>query len=311
MKTTRKIWLSIFSVFVVLSLCILGYIGKIYFGVKQTINTSYEEVERLSEGRKVPNITAEEKSPFSVLLLGTDSGDFGRTDQGRSDTLILATVNPKKETTTLISIPRDTYTEIIGHEAKDKINHAYAYGGVPMAIATVENLLATHVDYYVQINLKGLKELVDAVGGVKVNNPFSFIYEGAEFPIGKITLDGEKALKYSRMRYDDPNGDYGRQQRQQQILTGILDELKSAEILSNYSNVLNVVGENMKTDISWERIKKEFGNSYSAFKKIKTEQLLGEGFTGDGITGQQGISYQRIQEKELSRVRQLITEQLE
>lgn len=309
MKRTRKIWLSFFSIIV--SLCILGYIGKVYFGVKQAINTSYEEVERLPEVRNGLNITTEEKSPFSVLLLGTDSGDLGRTDQGRSDTLILATINPKKETTMFVSIPRDTYTEIIGHETKDKINHAYAYGGVPMAIATVENLLATHVDYYAQINLKGMKELVDTVGGVEVNNPFSFTYEGIEFPFGKITLDGEKALKYSRMRYDDPKGDYGRQQRQQQILTGILDELKSVGILSNYSNVLNVVGKNMKTDISWEMIKKEFGNSYSAFKNIKTEQLLGEGFTGDGTTGQQGISYQRIQEKELSRVRQLIAEQLE
>ena len=304
MKKTRKIWLSFFSVFVVLSLCILGYIGEVYFGVKQTI----KEVERLSEGKKRLNIITEEKSPFSVLLLGTDSGDFGRTDQGRSDALILATINPKKETTTFVSIPRDTYTEIIGHETKDKINHAYAYGGVPMAIATLENLLATHVDYYAQINLKGMKELVDTIGGVEVNNPFSFTYEGTEFPIGKITLDGEKALKYSRMRYDDPKGDYG---RQQQILIGILDELKSVGILSNYSNVLNVVGKNMKTDISWEMIKKEFGNSYSALRNVKTEQLLGEGFTGDGATGQQGISYQIVQEKELSRVRQLNAEQLE
>jgi len=85
---------------------------------------SYEEVERLSEGRNGLNITTEEKSPFSVLLLGTDSGDLGRTDQGRSDTLILATINPKKETTMFVSIPRDTYTEIIGHETKDKINVA-------------------------------------------------------------------------------------------------------------------------------------------------------------------------------------------
>ncbi|HGV8438753.1 TPA: hypothetical protein I0I20_RS14005, partial [Enterococcus faecium] len=65
------------------------YIGKVYFGVKQAINTSYEEVERLPEVRNGLNITTEEKSPFSVLLLGTDSGDLGRTDQGRSDTLYM------------------------------------------------------------------------------------------------------------------------------------------------------------------------------------------------------------------------------
>ncbi|MCD5032959.1 LCP family glycopolymer transferase [Enterococcus faecalis] len=310
MNTTKKIWISFFSIFVILSLCILGYIGKIYFDVKQTINTSYEEVERLSGEKKKLSMT-NEKSPFSVLLLGTDSGDFGRTEQGRSDTLILATINPKKETTTFVSIPRDTYTEIIGYGTKDKINHAYAYGGVSMAMATVENLLSTHIDYYVQVNLKGMKELVDVVGGVEVNNPFTFNYDDTEFPIGKIKLDGEKALKYSRMRYDDPEGDYGRQKRQQQILVGILDKLKSVGMSFNYSNVLNVVGENMKTDISWELINKKFKDSYSALKNIKTDQLIGEGFTGNGTTGQEGISYQRVQEKELSRVRQLIAEQLE
>ena len=113
------------------------------------------------------------------------------------------------------------------------------------------------------------------------------------------------------MRYDDPEGDYGRQKRQQQILVGILDKLKSVGMSFNYSNVLNVVGENMKTDISWELINKKFKDSYSALKNIKTDQLIGEGFTGNGTTGQEGISYQRVQEKELSRVRQLIAEQLE
>lgn len=80
-----------------------------------------------------------------------------------------------------------------------------------MSIATVEKLLDIPIDYYVEMNLKGLKELVDAVGGIEVNNPFNFFYEKTYFSIGKLYLNGERALKYSRMRYEDPEGDYGRQ----------------------------------------------------------------------------------------------------
>lgn len=78
----------------------------------------------------------EKKEPFSVLMLGVDERE---NDSGRSDTMIVITVNPEKQTMKMLSIPRDTRTEIIGHDSVDKINHAYAFGGVPMAMDTVEN----------------------------------------------------------------------------------------------------------------------------------------------------------------------------
>ncbi|EMF0618185.1 LCP family protein, partial [Enterococcus hirae] len=208
---------------------------------KHTIQESYQKVGQTTKFYKNDIVS---KKPFSVLLLGIDSGDFGRADKGRSDTIVVMTVNPQKKTTTLMSIPRDTYTEIIGKGENDKLNHAYAYGGASMTIASVQNLLDIPINYYAEINLKGLQELVDIVGGVDVNNTFTFDYKGTRFPIGRQHLDGKKALEYSRMRYDDPKGDYGRQKRQQQVIIGILDKLKSIRTLTNYKNILSVMGKN-------------------------------------------------------------------
>ena len=110
----------------------------------------------------------------------------------------------------LLSLPRDTYTEIVGTGGYDKLNHAYAYGKAPMVINSVEKLLDTTIDFYVQINMEGLMEFVDAVGGIEVTSPLTFTYEERSFVQGKTeTLDGESALRFARMRYDDPEGDYG------------------------------------------------------------------------------------------------------
>ncbi|WP_390628435.1 LCP family glycopolymer transferase [Bacillus litorisediminis] len=91
----------------------------------------------------------------------------------------------------MLSIPRDTRVEIVGRDMEDKINHAYAYGGVAMSMATVENFLDIPIDYYIEINMEGFKEIVDAVGGVEVHNAFTFSYEGYTFEEGTIQLTGE------------------------------------------------------------------------------------------------------------------------
>ena len=94
------------------------------------------------------------------------------------------------------------------------MNHAFAYGKAPMVINSVEKMLDTTIDFYVQINMGGLMEFVDAVGGIEVTSPLTFTYEGRSFEEGKTELlDGESALRFARMRYDDPEGDYGRQKR--------------------------------------------------------------------------------------------------
>lgn len=310
MSKLKKLLLSLFCITLIFVIGIVGYIGKIYYDIRTAANNSYEAIERVDTNQINNYAGSQSKEPFSVLLLGTDSGDLGRTGRGRSDTIMVATVNPSKKQTTIISIPRDTYVKIVGYNRDDKINHAYAYGGVPMAISTIENFLEIPINYYVQIDLKGLKELVNSLGGIEVNNPFSFKYEGTSFPIGKLKVDGENALKYSRMRYADPKGDYGRQLRQQQILIGIFNKIKTPKSLINYKNILEIVSTNLKTDISWSMMQDIFKYYREGSSKLITDQVIGEEFIGNGTIGDKGISYQKINGVELKKIRDELKKQL-
>lgn len=305
-----KVFLWFLGMMLILIAGIVIYIGKVYIDVRTASNKSFVSVERITKSRRKQSVNYEKGSPFSLLLLGVDTGDLGRKYKGRSDSMVVVTVNPSKQTTTLVSIPRDTYTTIVGKNTKDKINHAYAFGGIPMAIATVENLLDIPIDHYAEINMEGMKDLVKAIGEVEVNNTLTFSYEGSEFSIGKQTLDGEQVMKYTRMRYDDPKGDYGRQARQRQVLAGIIKKLKSVDTITNYSNLLNILGKNAATDVTWDTLKKLLVNYREALTIVHSDQLAGESFTGDGRTGESGISYQRASNSELTRVKKELSEQL-
>src|SRR5699024_2076973 len=109
--------------------------------------------------------------PYTTLfrsLFGVDS-DESRDGLGeRSDSIMILSVNPNNDKTVMISIPRDTRTEIVGNDSVEKINHAYAYGGPQMAKDSIENLMNVPIDHYVSINMDGLKDLIDIVGGVTV-----------------------------------------------------------------------------------------------------------------------------------------------
>lgn len=300
MSKGKKIFAIIFGIILVLFLAVVGMGAKLYWDVSKSMDKTYETVER----SKKSQVNLNNKEPFSVLLLGIDTGDDGRVEQGRSDTTIVATVNPRDKQTTLVSLARDTYVDIPGQGKQDKLNHAYAFGGASLAMDTVENYLNIPINHYVSINMAGLKELVNAVGGIEVNNNLTFSQDGYDFTIGKISLDGEQALSYSRMRYEDPNGDYGRQERQRKVSEGIVQKVLSLNSVSNYQEILTAVSDNMKTDLSFDDMKKIALDYRSAFGKVKQDQLQGTGFMQDGV------SYQRVDEQELTRVQQELKNQL-
>ncbi|QPB59493.1 LCP family glycopolymer transferase [Enterococcus faecalis] len=300
MSKGKKIFAIIFGIILVLFLAVVGMGAILYWDVSKSMDKTYETVER----SKKSQVNLNNKEPFSVLLLGIDTGDDGRVEQGRSDTTIVATVNPRDKQTTLVSLARDTYVDIPGQGKQDKLNHAYAFGGASLAMDTVENYLNIPINHYVSINMAGLKELVNAVGGIEVNNNLTFSQDGYDFTIGKISLDGEQALSYSRMRYEDPNGDYGRQERQRKVIEGIVQKVLSLNSVSNYQEILTAVSDNMKTDLSFDDMKKIALDYRSAFGKVKQDQLQGTGFMQDGV------SYQRVDEQELTRVQQELKNQL-
>jgi LCP family protein required for cell wall assembly len=272
----KKVFLTLLGILVAIVVVIVGVGAKMYYDVKSTADDTFETVKRNGSEQRQVNLS--EQDPFSVLLLGVDTGALGRTEQGRSDTMMVATVNPSTNESVLVSLPRDTYAEIVGHNTQDKINHAYAFGGAAMSMDTVEKLLDIPINHYITINMEGIESLVDAVGGIEVNNPFEFTYEGTTFPKGKQKLDGELALKYSRMRYDDPEGDY--------------------------QSILTTMGENVKTDLSFTAMRTLMGDYRGAFGNIKSDQMKGSGFMQDGV------SYQRVDSAELKRVQDELKAQL-
>lgn len=230
--------------------------------------------------------------PFSILLMGVDTGKGERVDQwqGQSDSMILVTVNPETKTTTLTSLERDILVDIYDEHGEPtgtqtKLNAAYAYGGAPMAIKTVEGLLDLKIDYYMQINMQGLVDLVDAVGGITVTNAFDFPIRIDEWepeytssvPPGTHKVNGEQALVFARMRYDDPEGDYGRQRRQRDVIQKILHQLLGLNGLASHQRILQAVAKNMQTDIALTRETLPKLLAYKdAIANLQTYQLHGQ-----------------------------------
>ena len=304
-KPKKRKGLKIFLIIVLVLFIALGlFVWKIYSDVAGTTEKIYKDVE--TEEVRDSAVDVGKKDPFSVLLLGVDTGDLGRTEQGRSDTMMVMTVNPNLNKATIVSIPRDTRTEIVGHGTTDKINHAYAFGGTSMSVNTVQKMLDIPIDYYVEVNMQGLKDVVDAVDGVQVTSPLTFSQDGYNFTEGVTSsLDGEAALAYSRMRHNDPNGDYGRQERQRQIIQATLEKVASLSTISNYQDILGSLENNMQTNLEFNDMVKIFNNYRSAAGNIEQVQLEAEGTTIDGIY------YGIVSDAEMSRVSGLLKEQLE
>ncbi|MEH7179778.1 LCP family glycopolymer transferase [Neobacillus vireti] len=279
-KRRRLNWRNIIG----LLLFIILIVGSVYgFSVYKSFNkaaaTMHEPLDGKQRKEKQPE-DLKKKEPFSVLMLGIDEREG---DKGRSDTMIVLTVNPNNHSVKMLSIPRDTRTEIVGKGKEDKINHAYAFGGVSMAVDTVENFLDIPIDYYVKINMEGFKDIVDTVGGIDVQNDFAFKVDKFTFPAGKIHLNGEEALNYTRMRYDDPNGDFGRQERQRQIIQAVISEGASLSSLSKVPDILQAIGSNVKTNLTIEEMISIQKNYKDASKNIEQLAIHSEGKMIDHI----------------------------
>ncbi|HFI0384187.1 TPA: LCP family protein [Streptococcus suis] len=224
------------------------------------ISKTYKQLDGENE---ITPIDATE--PLTILLMGVDMDQAtrgGDWEGGRSDSMILVTVNPKTKETNMMSLTRDIMVEIAEANGEssgtvEKLNHSYSYGQAPMAIATIEKMMDINIDHYIEINMDGLVELVDAVGGIEVNNTLGFPisiseHEPAYTSIvqpGKQLVNGDQALVYARMRYDDPEGDIGRQRRQREVITAIIKKLLQLDGLTQYKKILTAISNNMRTNI--------------------------------------------------------------
>lgn len=302
-KKKKKKWVKVLlTIFLLLLIAVGAYAFTVYNSLTNAVDTMHAPIEREKSEKRETEVKLDKAQPFSVLLLGVDEREG---DRGRSDTMIVLSINPSQNSVKMLSIPRDTRTEIIGKGTQDKINHAYAFGGVEMSIDTVENFLDLPIDHYVQINMEGFQDIVNAVGGVTVQNDLDFTYEGTHFPVGELSLDGAKALKFSRMRYEDPRGDFGRQQRQRQIIKAIIDEGASLNTLTNFGDIFTALGNNVKTDLTFDQMVTIQSKYRSAAKEIEQVTVNGQGTKIDGVY------YLQVLDDEKARLRSILKNHLE
>ncbi|AIY06304.1 transcriptional regulator [Planococcus sp. PAMC 21323] len=290
--TKKKKWPWVLGILGVIVIGLAVYLFTIYNSFTNTLEEIHEPIEREASEKRTTDqeVDLNDQDPFSVLLLGVDERE---DDRGRSDTMVVMTINPTDKSTKMVSIPRDTYTEIVGRGTTDKINHAYAFGGIEMSMATVENLLDIPIDYVLQVNMEGFQDIVDAVGGVEVNNTLAF----DEFEKGTLELDGEEALAYVRMRKQDPEGDFGRQNRQKQVIQGIMKKGASVNSLLNYKSIFTALGDNVRTNMTFDEMMDVQSNYRDAIGTV--DQMMVEDGTGETING---IWYYMMNDAELAEI---------
>ena len=307
----KKIVRMFLSLLLVTAIGVGGYAWTIY-------NQSTDALSRTYKGfGNETNVIAETK-PLTILLMGVDTGSGSRSDtwQGNSDSMLLLSVNPQTKKTVMMSLERDILTQIDekGETTEAKLNAAYAYGGAELAIATIEKLMNIHIDRYVMINMQGLVQLVDKVGGITVTNPFDFdisIEENepeytAKIPPGRQEINGDQALVYARMRYQDPEGDYGRQKRQREVIKKVVEKILSLDGLSHYQGIIEAISDNMQTNISLSTNSLMQLMGYKdALKTIHSKQLRGE-----DATLADGGSYQLVTSKHLLSMQNLLRKSL-
>ena len=206
-------------------------------------------------------------SPFTILLLGSDDDSKFSADHVLTQSMILVRVVPATKQVTMLSIPRDLYVPLsVG--GTGKIDGAYSYGGPGAAIATVEQNFGVHVDDYIWVGLLGLIKLIDAIGGIDVvtSHPvlddyypadvfssYAYGYERVAVLAGPQHLDGISAMQYVRSRHGDLQSDFGRSQRQQQVLLAIRQKAKQLTA-EDIPNIAAAIGGELKTSISVARV---------------------------------------------------------
>lgn len=302
-KKRRKWPYWVGGIFLAIILVLGGYIFYLWNEVGATVETMHNPLSRDEDPEKQKEITNRfhNTESINVLLLGVDERSG---DRGRSDTMILLSVNPNTESMIMLSIPRDTYVNLPGR-GMDKINHAYAFGGVDLSVQAVEEAFDLPIHSYVRVNMEGFQQGIDALGGVTVNNDLAFSNDGHNFTEGQIHLNGEEALSYIRMRYDDPRGDMGRNERQRNVITAAMNEAASFSSITKVGEILTILGDNVQTSLDMDQMQTLFTDYMGARKNISTMEISGSGDTINSVW------YYIVPDSEFSRIHSEITNHME
>lgn len=279
------------------------------------LNRSYHPIERLDRNGDLPGTGSEPTSPkadmkpIAILLLGIDKRTY---DIGRTDTMILAILDPKNDHVTLTSLPRDTYVEIADKNFKTKVNGAYQFG-IPTVIATVEDFFKIPIDYYATIDFEGFVKAVDEVGGIEVNVDENMKYTDRagnlyiDLKKGPQTLTGIQALGYSRFRHD-AKGDIGRTERQQQVIRALIDKSTNFRSATKLFNLIDIIGDDLATDLTPRQMVDIAGQ----FRKIKGENVESIPVKGTPDRfGRENLWYYVVNDEERARLHAILKARLD
>ncbi|MDN2454457.1 LCP family protein [Lactobacillus sp. UCMA15818] len=300
----HKYFTAFLCVFVVLLGIFFLYLGRIY-NTAQKMTTKIYSSSNITKARNTQNLLKAGK-PISILLMGTDTGAVGRSFKGRTDTMIVLTLNPQKKKMTIVSLPRDALVAVTGYKKyyPSKLNSAYDYGGSGTAIKTIQNYLNIPIDFYATINMGGLENMVNAVGGVTIKPLLTFSYGGHSFIKNKETqMNGSTALAYVRMRHSDPLGDYGRQQRQRQVLAEVVQNGTKLKSLLTES-FFKEIKKQLKTDITFNDMLLLALKYRGTTHNMTSDHLQG---SADLISG---ISFEAVPATEKQRITNLVRSSL-
>jgi polyisoprenyl-teichoic acid--peptidoglycan teichoic acid transferase len=260
----------------VLGVIALLFCFWLYLGYRSFSNEVAQANKRLDKRTKAALAPAGNvlTSPQVTLVLGSDSR--GAHTTARADSIILFRTDPGKHLISMLSIPRDLRVPIAGH-GDTKINAAFAYGGAPLLIRTINTLTGFHVNHIVLVNFTGFKELIDSLGGVTIYNkraiassqPFDGIMW--HFQKGTITLDGRRALAYSRIRHttNPRDTDISRTERQQLVMQALSHQLVSFSSLLHLPSIGRDIARPLTTDLSANEL---LGLGWEKFRASRTLQ---------------------------------------
>lgn len=220
----KKMIICLIAIMLIIPTMLFGYL---FF----RLNSIYDKDEAKKIDQNISK-SNKESNLENILLVGVDGDNLEKGN--RSDSMIILTIDEKNKKLKLTSLARDTLADIENY-GEEKLTHAYAYGGPYLLLETINNNFGLTIDKYVAVNFESFKKIIDIIGGIEIDvleKEVSYI-PGVDRP-GNQTLNGEKSLAYSRIRYADSA--YVRDQRQRTVIESAYEELKQ----SSYLNIFNI-----------------------------------------------------------------------
>lgn len=298
-KRNKAVIIAVISLFLLIS----GFsVYQFYNSLKAimeppSVNNEAASREKPSE-RETSEIDIIHRPPATFLIYGIDVGEWTggtfRTGRGRADTIILLKVNFEQKTGSMLSIPRDTLVEIPGR-GEDKINHAYAFGKEELLVDTVEQFTGVSIDYYVGLEYRAFKDIIDNLGGVEFEVDRVIQSRGLVLETGKQVLDGDQAFALISFRYE-PMGDIARVKRQQRFVKAVANDVRGQSFTKTLSIVYST-WKHLDTNIPLKKINELVYN----IKGIKDEDIVMEVVPG-WFYNRRGVSYWKADQEKTNQI---------